>query len=288
MELSRFKGLGAVTIIESGSVAAVIDSLGAKCLALMIEGQNQLFYEESDIGHSGIPICFPSFGPLDNQELIHGGKAWPMKQHGFARDMELKLIETTDRLARYELTENEETLKRYPFKFQFVVTHQLQADGLSIELSIHNRSNEPMPISPGIHPYFSVDDPATVTVTTKADFGHNNLNDYQKEILTDAKCFEIANEKDGIKTLQIHSNPDQHLPDHGLKVTRLTRGNQRAVSIDCDLSIFKMMTIWRKTPEAKYICVEPANFKNGLNIKPNWIAPDETVETQIRMTFEKI
>ena len=286
MELPQFRGLGSVTVIQSGPVAAVVDSFGAKCLAIIIDGHNQLFYEESDIGHSGIPICFPSFGPLDNQELIHDGKTWPMKQHGFARDLEFKQVESTADSVRYELTQNQETLKRYPFKFQFLVTHQLLADGLRIELSIRNLSNQAMPISPGIHPYFSVDDPANVTVTTKANFGHNNLNDYQKELLQEATCFDIVDQKDGVKTLKISSNPDQHLPDHGLEVTRLTRGHQKSVSLSCDLSIFKMMTVWRKTPECNYICLEPANFKNGLNIKPIWIEPDGTVKTQIRIKFE--
>ena len=285
MELSQFQGLGSVTTIQSGSVTAGIDSVGAKCLALIVDGRNQLFYEESDIGHSGIPICFPSFGPLDNQELIHGGKAWPMKQHGFVRDLELKQVEATSDLARYELTENDETLKRYPFKFQFLATHQLLDDGLNIDMSIHNRSDEPMPISPGIHPYFSVDDPTNVTVTTKAQCGHNNLNDYQKEMLQDTEFFEIVDEKQGIKTLKICSNPDQHLPDHGLEVTRLTRGDQKSVLIGSELSVFKMMTVWRKESDSKFICVEPANFKNGLNTKPNLIAPGETVQTQISLKF---
>ena len=285
MELSQIRGLGSVTVIQSGTVTAVIDSFGAKCLALLVGDHNQLFYEASDIGHSGIPICFPSFGPLDNQELIHDGKAWPMKQHGFARDLEFKQVEATADRVQYELTQNEETLKRYPFKFRFLVTHQLLADGLSIELSIHNLSDQAIPISPGIHPYFSVDDPANLTVTTKAEFGHNNLNDYQKELLQDATCFEIVDQKDEIKTLKISSNPDQHLPDHGLEVTRLTRGDQKPVLIQSELSMFKMMTVWRKDPDSKFICVEPANYKNGLNIKPNWIEPDETVETKISLKF---
>ena len=152
-------------------------------------------------------------------------------------------------------------------------------------MSILNRSDKPMPISPGIHPYFSVDDPTNVTVTTKAQYGHNNLNDYQKEMLQDTEYFEIVDEKEGVKTLKICSNPDQHLPDHGLEVTRLTRGDQKSVLIGSELSVFKMMTVWRKKSDSKFICVEPANFKNGLNINPNLIAPGETVQTQISLKF---
>ena len=284
MNLSRYQGLGSVTTIQNDSMVAIIDSFGAKCLALMIDGQNQLFYEESDIGHSGIPLCFPSFGPLDDSEFQHGGKSWPMKQHGFVRDLELERIENTSDSVTYRLTHNEETLKRYPFEFELLVTHKLLANGLNVELVFENQSADPAPIAPGIHPYFAVNDPESVTVTTKAEQAYNNLDGYQLQALSGSDYFDVALEEDGVKTLTIRSNPDQHIPEHGLESTRITRGHQPAITIQADPIIFKLMTVWRKHADSRFICVEPANLQNALNTMPTLVKPKEKLKIQIGLT----
>ena len=285
MDEGQFRGLGNITTIRSESVTAVIDSLGAKCLALIFSDENQLFYDAEDIGHSGIPICFPSFGPLDDQTFVHGGKNWPMKQHGFVRNLELPLASKTGDSVTYRLSQNEETLSRYPFNFEFAITHQIIDAGLKIQITVSNHSDNAMPISPGIHPYFAVEDPDCVTVTTAAEFGHNNLNNYVKERLADSEYFEVVKESDGVKTLKLFANPDQHIIDHGLETTRLTRGDQFPVNISADPAVFKMMTVWRKHNDSAFVCVEPANFKNALNSQPLLIPPGDTLQTEISMQF---
>ena len=56
---------------------------------------------------------------------------------------------------------------RWPWSFTATQSCSLADDGLTIELAVRNRSNEPMPSGLGLHPYFTR--PGTATVTTQAE-----------------------------------------------------------------------------------------------------------------------
>ena len=277
------KGLGKTTVLSLGNVSAVVDSFGAKCLQLTVNGDDLLFYDSEDIGHSGIPICFPSFGPLPNNEFIIDGKSYPMKQHGFARDCDFKIKEESGHSLTYVLTESEETKSRFPFDFEFLVTYKLLENGLSIKFQMTNKSQSDLPISPGVHPYFAVDNPNDILVTTRADSAYNNLNAYELENLHDSDYLKVINETD-IKTLKVEKNPDHHLTGHDLEQTEIFRGEQSKITMEADLQTFKMMAIWRKAENSPFICVEPSNIQNGLNINPIYIPPSGTLKTGMSIT----
>lgn len=277
------KGLGKTTTLSSGRVTAVLDSFGAKCLQLTVNDEDLLFYDSEDIGHSGIPICFPSFGPLVNNEFIVNGKSFPMKQHGLARDCEFAVKEQSDISLTYSLTQTEETLSRFPFHFEFLVTYQLLENGLSIKFQMTNNSKSDLPLCPGVHPYFAVDNPNDILVTTKAESAYNNLNSYELENLHGSDYLKVINDS-GVKTLKVEKNPDHHLTGHDLEETKIFRGKQSTISMEADLQIFKMMAIWRKAEESPFICVEPSNIQNGLNINPTYIPPSGTLKTGISIT----
>ncbi|MCM8528020.1 MAG: hypothetical protein NE327_15970 [Lentisphaeraceae bacterium] len=284
MDIKSFKGIGEVTVLQYGSSAAVIDSFGAKCLALVIDDENLLFYDEEDIGHSGSPLCFPSFGPLKNNEFLFDGKAYPMKQHGFVRDNECTKVSSTESEATYELKQNEDSLKRFPFNFTFTVTYTLSENDLKINTKMTNQSNQPMPVLPGIHPYFALENPDNVQFTTKASQAYNNLNKYEAESLDESDYLKIIAEKDGIKTVKVCRNPDHHMPNHGLETMEILRGNQKSIKLKTDFASFKLMTVWRKSADSKFICLEPANIQNGLNTSPIIINTGESMNSVIAIS----
>lgn len=109
----------------------------------------------------GIPILFPICGNLPNNTYTHNGQSYTLKQHGFARDLPWEVTEqSTDGKARITLTlnSNDQTRAVYPFDFQLSFTYSLQGKNLQIDQSFTNRSNEPMPFSTGLHPYFATSD----------------------------------------------------------------------------------------------------------------------------------
>lgn len=281
MNSKDIKGIGEVTILKNDSVSAVFDSFGAKCLAIVKNGENILFYDESDIGHSGIPLCFPSFGPLDNNEFRIDGRAYPMKQHGFIRDNECKKVNSASDQVTYQMTQNEDSLSRFPFDFTFEVTYKLLENGLKITTSMRNDADHDMPLSPGVHPYFAVDKSDNVQFTTKAASAYNNLAEYKEESVEKSEYLEVVSEDCGIKTVKVLGNPDHHMPKHGQETLSILRDGQAKIKLKTDLEAYKLMTVWRKAADSKFICLEPANVRNGLNVKPQWIAPGSSFEASV-------
>ena len=281
MDSKDLKGIGTVASLNSGNITAYFDSFGAKCLDIIIDGENQLFYDEDDIGHSGIPICFPSFGPLRNNEFLHDDQVFPMKQHGFIRDLDFQTSVAEEGSLSYSISQNKETLARYPFDFTFSVTYSLNENGLQIDLAMSNESSEKMPVSPGIHPYFAVNDPSDISFTTEAVQAHNNLNSYEIESLVDSEYLQVEGDK--VKVLK---NPDHHLIDHQLETTTVSRGAQKTIELTASLDEFKFMTVWRKSEDSKFICLEPANVQNGLNDSPQWIDPGSSFKSTVLIDFK--
>ncbi|RFS27027.1 aldose 1-epimerase family protein [Chitinophaga silvatica] len=102
------------------------------------------------------PVLFPIVGGLKNNTYEYNGQNYTMGRHGFARDKEFKVIEQSVDKVTFELTDNEETLKVYPFRFVFNVTYQLERNKLIVTYNVRNTDDKVMLFSVGAHPAFRV------------------------------------------------------------------------------------------------------------------------------------
>ncbi|MCH2205539.1 MAG: hypothetical protein MK132_06695 [Lentisphaerales bacterium] len=272
------KGIGAVIEITIGDWYAIIDSHGAHVLALFYKEENLLHYDREDISHSGIPLCLPHFGPLDNGEFVYEGKIYKMRQHGFIGDRELAVTEATADAVSYEFVADQVSKKIFPFEFILKVRFSLSQKGLKINLQVMNQSSVAMPLAPGVHPYFAVQDSQGIMMTTKASTANNFTNAYAIEKLAESGVFEVMEDQDH-KLMKVLNEPNMNLIDHGLAKTEIFRKGQQKLELHADFKVFNRMTVWRNSVDAKFICVEPAYVKNGLNEQPILIAPGEIFET---------
>lgn len=265
-ELPRIKGIGTTSHIGKNDISVVVDSHGAKVLSLGHTGKSILYYDPHDISHSGIPLCFPNFGPLDNGKLIANGKQFNMGQHGFIRDRNFEIKHKNADSITYALKSDISSLAVFPFEFEFTAKYSIIKNGITMELIMRNNSRKIMTIAPGVHPYFAVDNPMEVFFNTKAERGNNNTDGYREMGLEDSGVFRITEcNKDGLKTVLVQGAPDMHLINHGLKKTNIMPGNTRTIEIVSDPEVFNRMTVWRKAPDSKFICIEPAFKQNEIN-----------------------
>ena len=93
-------------------------------------------------------------GSPDGQ-VRFGGKAYPLSNHGFVRDMVFEVKEVGEDFCTLQLRETPETLAQYPFPFTLTVKHSLLDQGFSTELWVKNTGREPMPFALGGHPGFA-------------------------------------------------------------------------------------------------------------------------------------
>lgn len=284
MIIKSIKGRGQVRVLSQGDWTLAVDSYGAQVLGLFYRDKNILHYDAEDISHSGIPLCLPNFGPLANGELVFEGQAYKLGQHGFIRDRLLTVSAHSKNSVSYKFIADEMSKQKYPFDFQFTVIFSLSDLGLKMILNVDNLSSQAMPISPGVHPYFAVSDPDNVSFQTDALTGNNNLNNYAIEALPDSEYLEPVSDKSGryrvLKDLEIHLIG--HSPEH----ITLYREGDIPIKLYSDGSVFNRLIIWRKSSDAKYICVEPACVKNGLNDMPIVISSGDNWQTELLITVQ--
>ena len=94
-------------------------SQGAELTSIKVDNIERLHDGIKDWNRHA-PVLFPIVGQVKNGETIVEGNLYRMGQHGFARDMEFEKIAPHS----YRLTYNEETLEKYPYKFELNITYK--------------------------------------------------------------------------------------------------------------------------------------------------------------------
>ncbi len=130
--------------------------------------------ETGNVKRWGLPLMIPNFSRLKQGIFREKGTTLPI--HGFGRNLPWTVVEQEQTHLSIQLTSNEQTRQNYPYEFTFTAKIAVGEEGtegtLTYTLTMENRSDEVMPIAPGFHPYFSVEqqDKAQLIVDGLADF----------------------------------------------------------------------------------------------------------------------
>ncbi|TPM41916.1 aldose 1-epimerase family protein [Mesorhizobium sp. B2-3-4] len=141
--------------LHGEGISAVIVGQGAELVSLRNADGLELLWQAGPAWRRHSPVLFPIVGRLKGDQLRHRGQAYPMTQHGFARDKPFAWAQRSSRSCTLVLTDDAETRTRYPFAFRLAVTYRLGEGQLDIEFEIINTGDEPMPASIGAHPAFN-------------------------------------------------------------------------------------------------------------------------------------
>lgn len=137
--------------IENGELSACIDSFGAE-LTLLRDRKDgiPLVCPEANEGWEGIaPVLFPNAG------AVAPGGRFPLRKHGFARDLAFTPASVSPDSLTLVLLSDEGTRAMYPFDFSLSVTYALRGRTLLVSALTENRSADAMVFSLGFHPGFS-------------------------------------------------------------------------------------------------------------------------------------
>ncbi len=145
-------------ILENDILRVEIDSFGAELKSVKNKATGQEYMWQADPTYWGrtSPVLFPFVGSLKDKRYTYEGKTYEMGQHGFARDLEHTLISKTEKEIFFELKNNEETLKKYPFAFVLNLGYRLSERELEIIWKVSNPSTDKvLHFSIGAHPAFN-------------------------------------------------------------------------------------------------------------------------------------
>lgn len=237
---------------------------GAELTSVQYNGKEMLFQGAKVLDSNGnlywkrqAPILFPIVGQLKNTQTQIEDKIYEMSQHGFARDMDFEEISKTENEHHYMLKYNEETLKKYPYKFELHIMYGISENTLTVTYKVKNIDDKTIYFGLGGHPAFNCDysngeyEIAFSENEDKIEFLKlkNGLIDTEKaqNILQDNKIYlkEDTFDNDAVIMKNLKSNK-VILQNH--------ETNQKMLELD--FTGFPYLALWSKKGDP-FVCIEP-------------------------------
>ncbi len=251
--------------LKKGDSTAAISTLGAEMIAYKDAlGRNRLHDGDPAVWAGFGPILFPTIGTCKNGQITVDGKDYPMLKHGFVRGSLFTVSKKTAASVELKLTQNEETLKSYPFEFVLTLRHTLIDNGFLSEMEVENRSDRPMPFLLGGHPAFkcpvnpgeSFDDYALYF--EKTETGRQVLVNQHALVYKEAVCEKLKDSDlwpldraylAGIDTLML-----TNVNSGSVKLLNQKTGK----GLNFSFPGFPVLAIWTKPHvDGHYLCLEP-------------------------------
>jgi galactose mutarotase-like enzyme len=145
-------------ILKNQNLSIKINPKGAE-LTSLFNNQNQTEYlwnADPTFWGKSSPVLFPIVGSLKENRYLFEGQEYTLPRHGFARDREFMVEKSDENSVTFLLTHDENTLKVYPFKFEFRLIYSLENNTLNVTYSVKNIGENKMYFSVGGHPAFAV------------------------------------------------------------------------------------------------------------------------------------
>ena len=242
-----------------------VKEMGAELTSLKSKktGIEYIWEGNPDIWYGQSPILFPVIGRLLDDKYRLNGKEYPMEKHGIVRKKPFKLVEQTNDSLTFLQSDDEESLKIYPYHFDLYVTFKLNGNALEVSHKVVNKNDCVMYYSFGAHPGFNC------KIGDYLEFDNNQacvLNEQidEESYLMDNQVELLKNEK----RITIEKNTFDHdaliLSGYTDKVISLkSDDHNRIVRFNFDSPV---LGIWAK-PNAPYVCIEPWWGINDNHVK---------------------
>ncbi|MBR3816668.1 MAG: aldose 1-epimerase family protein [Clostridia bacterium] len=225
-----------------------------------------LWQGNPDIWAGQSPILFPVVGRLIDDKYRLDGKEYTMPKHGFARKIKWDFLSADECSMTFILSETEETLAIYPYRFDIRVTFSVDKNKLSVSHDIINKNSKVMYFSLGAHPAFNCKIGDILT------FDKNETLEAEKiDLVRSLRLPEtfpvLKNERDIVITEDIFK--EDALILHGIESEHITlHGTDKPGKLVFSLGNAPYLGIWAK-PGAPYVCIEPWCGVNDSTEKKN-------------------
>lgn len=245
-------------ILDNGILKLELTNKGGEMASLTYKGYDILYKGDGPYWSGKNPTLFPFISSPNSKEYIYEGKTYPCRNHGLIRYSTLETVKEDANEITLRLVSNEETLKEYPFNFEYNITYKLDNNRVLIEYAITNNDTRVMPFTFGLHPGFIV----RVFAESSIIFDKDETGDLFNQKTRTSTCVKLGEYKNFINDVKeletvIFTN---------LKSDKVTL-KMKEYSVTVDKSKFKYLALWTADEKADYMCIEPWLSIN--NIKPS-------------------
>lgn len=279
--------------LSSGGLRARIDPLGAQLSVLRDAAGRDLLWDGDPAFWNGrAPLLFPIVGTLAGGEYRLGDKRYALPRHGFARHKPFEVLSASRTDVLLRLQADPQTLAVYPFQFQLQVRFEVNGAALSVNTTVQNRGDTPMPASFGYHPGFRWPLPSGIERARHAiEFEHDEPAPIRRV------------DGDGLVTAVRHPSPirARHLPldDElfrddavildSLQSRAVTYGADAGPRLTLRFPDTPYLGLWSK-PGAPFVCIEPwhgmadrEGFSGDFSRKPGVFRVPPGAQREFRM-----
>lgn len=249
-------------IIKNDKLCVAISPKGAELQSIKdTNGKEYLWQADPRFWERHSPILFPIVGSLWNGHCHINGKTYEMGRHGFARDCNFELVGKGESKAVFAFSNNEETLKRYPYQFNLAISYKLDDNRIHVTWHVENTDDKTIYFQIGGHPAFNLPDlQPEEPIHGRLRFDCNNPI---RRFATVKGCLDRARHetvetRNGVWKFDDSSfNNDAIVFDHSQlrRIELLNAAGETEVSVD-----FKAPAVGIWTPHGKnapFICIEP-------------------------------
>ncbi|PBB99719.1 aldose 1-epimerase family protein [Mesorhizobium sp. WSM3862] len=245
--------------LDGDGISATVVGQGAELVSLRDAEGAELLWQAGPEWRRHSPVLFPIVGRLKGDQLRHRGKAYPMTQHGFARDRRFAWAKQGPSSCTLVLTDDTETHTRFPFAFRLAISYSLGPRQLGVTFEVANTGDEVLPASVGAHPAFNW--PLLPELPKEA----------YRLTFADDEPAPIRRLKDGLmlptpqptpvegKTLALSErlfDDDAVILDRPAS-TSVRYAAGRGPAIEMSWQGFNELGIWSKPGGAPFLCIEP-------------------------------
>ena len=252
-------------VLENEKAKVVINAKGAELSSFCLKEDGTEYIWQGDPNYWGrhAPILFPIVGRLKENSYLLDGKSYSLTQHGFARDLPFTLVSATSHQCSFKLTENEDTLTKYPYKFELFVNYTLEETTLTVEHVVVNTNLGEMYFSTGAHPGFNwplvpAKEQAEdyVIEFSQAETLKRLKVDPKRGLITKEKVPFLANETSFSLNSDLFRQDAIVLHDFASSDVTL-RSTKTGKFVQMDISDYPYLGIWSQAGGAPFVCLEP-------------------------------
>lgn len=239
---------------ENSRFTLAVKEMGAELNSLKSKetGIEYIWNGNTDIWYGQSPILFPIIGRLLDDKYTLNGKEYSMDKHGIVRKRPFTLVEKTEDSLTFVQTDDDESITKYPYKFELKVKFQLTEKGLRVTHTVKNNNDSVMYYSFGAHPAFNCQIGDYLEFNKDTSLETERID--HESILIDEK-FPV--EMDGNKvvlTKDLFVDDALILSSFGSdSISIKSNSHDRIIKFDFDSPF---LGIWAK-PNAPYVCLEP-------------------------------
>jgi galactose mutarotase-like enzyme len=234
-----------------------IDPLGAELKSVTDGKREYMWSGDPAIWGRTAPVLFPIVGKANNNELLIGDKNYPISQHGFARDMEFKVMEQDAQHVVFSLTSSETTKEIYPYDFELRIGYALRETSVTCSYEVTNIGHQLLYFAIGAHPGFSLPRPDLNDYVIEFEQEESVPRYLLTEGLLNGKTEPVLN-KSAMLPLDISLFDKDALVFKGLKSKRIAfKSKASSFKIEVEWDDFPYLGIWCKKACEEFICLEP-------------------------------